>query len=365
MALTHGLIEKLEDIRDRHQEVSLLLAEPDVVADQENFTKLSREYSETTPIVNAFADYCRVQSELEEAASLLDDDDAEIRELATETIEELKNEMADSQQSIHILLLPKDPNDAANVYLEIRAGTGGEEAALFAGDLKRMYELFAAANKWNVKSTSETPTGIGGFKQVDLHIEGKDVYAKLKFEAGAHRVQRIPQTESQGRIHTSACTVAVLPEVSHNYHIDIEKSDLRIDTYRASGAGGQHVNKSDSAVRITHIPTNTVAECQQERSQLRNRDMAMSMLIAKLENEKRREIEEQEASDRKIQVGSGDRSERIRTYNFPQSRVTDHRINLTLYKLQEILDGGLGEIVEPLSVENQAQELKKLQASEN
>lgn len=360
MALSENLSQKLEQIRDRHEEISRLLSDADVVADRERFPRLSREYSELEPVVQEYAKYQAIMQDLEEAHDLTQEDDAELRELAQETIDELNPSIESQVDVLHRLLLPKDPNDKANVFLEIRAGTGGEEAGLFVADLYNMYSAYANAKGWSKEVINTNPTGIGGFKQVIVRLDGRDVYSKLKFESGAHRVQRVPKTESQGRIHTSACTVAVMPESEDVGDIELDRSELRIDTYRASGAGGQHVNKTDSAVRITHLPTGTVAECQQERSQNRNREQAMSLLIAKLREAEITERREQEASDRKAQVGSGDRSERIRTYNFPQGRITDHRINLTLYKLDEALAGDLDQIIEPLTLDHQAEQLREL-----
>lgn len=361
MSLSTNLLGKLEELRERYEEVGRLLGEPEVVADREKLPVLSREYSEIEPIVQEFERYLQTENEIADANTMLEDEDRDLRALAAESINELTVNLNEYTDSLQKLLVPKDPNDNANAYLEIRAGTGGEEAALFVGDLKRMYQLYASGVGWNTTVLSASPTGIGGFKQVDVLVEGKDVYGRLKFEAGIHRVQRIPKTESQGRIHTSACTVAILPKIESNLEIEIDKKDLRVDTFRASGAGGQHVNKVDSAVRITHLPTNTVVVCQQERSQLRNREHAMSLLMTKLVQAEQERAEEEEAADRKTQVGSGDRSGRIRTYNFPQGRLTDHRINLTLYKLEEIMEGDLNQVIEPLIQNHQADELRSFQ----
>ena len=360
MSLTASLDAKLATIRDRHEELERLLADPDIVSDRKRFPQLSREYSELEPIVSAYATYQSHLEDLEQANELASEDDPEMRELATETIQELSPTIAAQVETLQRLLLPKDPNDNANAFLEIRAGTGGDEAGLFTADLFNMYLSYANTKGWAAETVSANPTGIGGFKQVIVRLDGRDVFSKLKFESGAHRVQRVPQTESQGRVHTSACTVAVMPESSDDVEIEIDKADLRIDRFRASGAGGQHVNKTDSAVRITHLPTGVVAECQQERSQIQNREKAMNLLIAKLRDAELRERREQEASDRKAQVGSGDRSERIRTYNYPQGRITDHRINLTLYKLDEVLAGELDQIIEPLTLEHEAEQLREL-----
>ncbi len=363
MSLSDSLNDKLAQIRDRHEELGRLLSEPEIVADREQFPKLSREYSELEPIVNAYGKYEAQIDDLAQANELANEEDTDLRELANETIQELTPIIDSQVEALQRLLLPKDPNDSANVFLEIRAGTGGDEAGLFTADLYNMYMSFANANGWTTETISASPTGIGGYKQVIIRLEGRDVYSKLKFESGAHRVQRVPKTESQGRIHTSACTVAVMPENTEEVEIEIDKSDLRIDTYRASGAGGQHVNKTDSAVRITHLPSGVVAECQRERSQLQNREKAMNLLIAKLRDAELTERREQEASERKAQVGSGDRSERIRTYNYPQGRITDHRVNLTLYKLDEVLSGALDQIIEPLTLDFEAEQLRELKSA--
>ena len=363
--LSENLTHKLEDLRDRHEEIAYLLTDASVVADQQRFTALSKEYSKLTPVVQEFESYLRTISELKDLEGLLQDSDFELRTIASESIEELNPKLELQTGNLQKVLLPKDPNDTANVFLEIRAGTGGEEAALFAGSLKRMYLNFATKKEWVVDVINESPTEIGGYKQVVMRIQGDEAYGQLKFEAGTHRVQRVPKTESQGRIHTSACTIAVMAESQINEATEIAKTDLRVDTFRASGAGGQHVNKTDSAVRLTHIPTGIVVECQQERSQLRNREQAMSLLSAKLKELEDRKREQEEAADRKAQVGSGDRSERIRTYNFPQGRVTDHRIDLSLYKLDEILEGSLEEVIEPLIVHDQADRLRELKSAEH
>jgi len=361
MPLSKNLFFKLEELSDRYEEIERLLGDPEVISDVEQLQSLSKEYGELKPVAQEFDKYLRVLQEMDEANEMLEDDDDEVRSLVSETVDELEEVLTNHTETLQKLLIPKDPDDSKNVYLEIRAGTGGEEAALFVGDLKRMYQLYATKVGWNTTILYENPTGIGGFKQVNLLVEGKEVYSKLKFESGTHRVQRVPKTESQGRIHTSACTVAILAKSDGDVQIDIDKKDLRIDTYRASGAGGQHVNKTDSAVRITHLPTNTVVECQQERSQLRNREQAMSLLLSKLTQLERDLASQEEAADRKTQVGSGDRSGRIRTYNYPQGRMTDHRINLTLYRLEEILEGDLSQVIIPLIQNHQADELRSLQ----
>ncbi len=354
------MMAKLSDLSDRFEEVGALLSDPEIMADRDRFTALSREFSELEPVIASFDSFRRMTSELAETEELAEDEDPEMRELAREDSERLQDALSEEEQQLKALLLPKDPNDASNVFLEIRAGTGGDEAAIFAGDLFRMYGKYAESQGWRMEILSERAGEHGGFKEIITRIEGKEVYSQLKFESGAHRVQRVPETESQGRIHTSACTVAVLPEVADIDDVAINKNDLRIDTYRASGAGGQHVNKTDSAVRITHLPTGIVVECQDERSQHKNRARAMSLLQAKLLDSARSAQESEQAESRRIQVGSGDRSERIRTYNFPQGRVTDHRINLTLYKLDEVMEGHLDSVIQPLVQENQAEALRSL-----
>ena len=363
--LSQNLTHKLDELRERHEEIAHMLADAEIVSDQPRFTALSREYSKLGPVVQEYESYLSTLSELSELESLLQDSDTELRTIAADSIDELNPKLERQTDHLQQLLLPKDPNDTANVFLEIRAGTGGEEAALFVGSLLRMYLNFATRKGWVAETMSESLTGIGGFKHVVIRIQGDEVYGQLKFEAGTHRVQRVPKTESQGRIHTSASTVAVIAENQAINEIKVSKTDLRIDTYRASGSGGQHINKTDSAVRITHIPSGIVVECQQERSQLRNRERAMSLLAAKLREGEDRKRAQEEAADRKSQVGSGDRSERIRTYNFPQSRVTDHRIDLTIYKLDEILEGGLEELIDPLIVNDQADRLRELRSSEH
>jgi len=361
MSLSPSMMAKLDGLRDRFEEVSALLADPEVMADREQFTALSKEFAELEPVMHSFAAVRELDDALTASRELAEgDDDPELRELAEEEVERLAESLESEHSRLQTLLLPRDPNDASNVFLEIRAGTGGDEAALFAGDLFRMYSRFAESQDWSVEVLSERPGEHGGFKEIITRVAGRDVYSQLKFESGAHRVQRVPETESQGRIHTSACTVAVLPEVEDVDEVELDKNELRIDTYRASGAGGQHVNKTDSAVRITHLPTGIVVECQDERSQHKNRARAMSLLQAKLTDAARDAQASEQASTRKQLVGSGDRSERIRTYNFPQGRVTDHRINLTLYKLDEVMAGGLDSVIGPLVQEHQAEALKSL-----
>ena len=360
MALTQSMATKLAGLNDRFEEVSALLSDPEVMANRDKFTSLSREFSELDPVVLCYRELQKLQAQCEDSTALLEEDDAEMRALAEEDIQQASLEIENLTQKLQALLLPRDPNDHSNVFLEIRAGTGGDEAAIFSGDLFRMYSKFAESKGWRIEVLNQRQGEHGGFKEIISRIEGKDVYSQLKFESGAHRVQRVPETESQGRIHTSACTVAIMPEVDEIDSISIDKSDIRVDTFRASGAGGQHVNKTDSAIRLTHLPTGTVVECQDERSQHKNRARAMSLLQAKLLDAARSEQENEQAESRRLQVGSGDRSERIRTYNFPQGRITDHRINLTLYKLAEVIEGALGDVVDPLIQEHQADLLQQL-----
>ncbi|MEM9243675.1 MAG: peptide chain release factor 1 [Pseudomonadota bacterium] len=345
---------KLETIVERHQELSALLSDSDVVANQNQFRELSKEYAQLEPIVSCFKHYQKALADLDSARSMLDSQDAELRQFAQEELTIADKSIQQLEKALQIHLLPKDPNDSCNIFLEIRAGTGGDEASLFAGDLFRMYSRYAETRGWQLEIVNHHDGEHGGYKEIITRVIGQDVYAKLKFESGTHRVQRVPTTESQGRIHTSACTVAILPEIETVDAITINPADLRIDTYRASGAGGQHVNRTDSAVRITHTPTGTVVECQDERSQHKNKARAMSILQAKLLAAEQSKQQRQQAEQRRQLVGSGDRSERIRTYNYPQGRVTDHRINLTLYKLTDIMSGELEQIIQPLIQEHQA-----------
>ena len=358
--MTPSIRRKLESLAERHEEIGLLLAQPDVQADNNRFRELSREYAQLEPVTNSLREHDGAERELSETRAMLDD--PELREMAKDDIGRLEQRLAELDDELQILLLPKDPRDDANLFLEVRAGTGGDEAAIFAGDLFRMYTRYAERRRWHVEILSENHGEHGGYKEVVARIEGKGAYSRLKFESGTHRVQRVPETESQGRIHTSAATVAILPELDDIDEIEISPSDIKTDTFRASGAGGQHVNKTDSAIRITHLPTGIVVECQDERSQHKNRARAMSLLKARLLDDERSKQAAVQAESRRLQVGSGDRSQRIRTYNFPQGRITDHRINLTLYRLPEVLQGDLDELVDTLTRENQADELKALTA---
>jgi peptide chain release factor 1 len=351
---------KLETTRDRFEEVSGLLSDPEVIGNQNRFRDLSREYSRLEPVVSLFRRHESLLAEIAAAAEMAADGDPEIRQMGREELESLNERREQLQLELQRALIPRDPYDDSNVFLEIRAGTGGDEAAIFAGDLFRMYAKYAEQMRWPLEVLSERDGEHGGYKEIVSRISGSGIYGRLKFESGAHRVQRVPATESQGRIHTSACTVAILPEPDELEEIEIDTKDLRVDTYRASGAGGQHVNKTDSAVRLTHLPSGIVVECQDERSQHKNRARAMSLLQAKLLDAELSKRQTEQALQRKLLVGSGDRSERIRTYNFPQGRVTDHRINLTLYKLQEILEGDLDQVIDPLISEYQADQLAAL-----
>lgn len=356
-----SLQRKLDTLIERHEELGALLSDADVINDQNRFREYSKEYAELEAVVSAYKAYRENQATLANSKALLKDPDPEMRDLAKEELAEAENQQQDIEQSLQTLLLPKDPADNSNVFLEIRAGTGGDEAAIFSGDLYRMYSRFAEAKGWQVEIISSNLGEHGGYKEIITRIIGQGAYSQLKFESGAHRVQRVPETESQGRIHTSACTVAVLPEVEEVELIEINPNDLKVDTFRASGAGGQHVNKTDSAIRLTHIPTGVVVECQDERSQHKNRARAMSLLQAKLLDMEQSKQRQEQAQTRKLLVGSGDRSERIRTYNYPQGRVTDHRINLTLYKLPEIMEGALAQVVDPLIREHQAEQLAAME----
>lgn len=349
---------RLERLANRLEEIDAILSEPETGQDMKRFTALSRERAELEPVANAFNEYVCQEDSYDQAKSLLADPD--MKDMAADEMAQCQARIDELEDELQVLLLPRDPDDSRSVFLEIRAGTGGDESALFCGDLLRMYSRYAEQKGWRVELMSESPAEIGGYKEVIVRIEGDGVYGKLKFESGAHRVQRVPETESQGRIHTSACTVAVMPEADEQSEITISSSDLRVDTFRASGAGGQHVNKTDSAVRLTHLPSGIVVECQDDRSQHRNREKAMQVLAARLKDQQLRQQQSEEAAQRKSLVGSGDRSERIRTYNFPQGRLTDHRINLTLYKLQAIMQGDLDELTGTLIAEHQANQLAAL-----
>jgi peptide chain release factor 1 len=351
---------KLENTKDRFEEVSGMLSDPEIIGNQNRFRDLSREYSRLEPIVSLFKQYEGLVTEIAAAEEMAADDDPDIREMGRDEVASLNERREQLQLDLQKALIPRDPHDESNVFLEIRAGTGGDEAAIFAGDLFRMYAKYAEQMRWALEVLSEREGEHGGYKEIVSRISGSGIYGRLKFESGAHRVQRVPATESQGRIHTSACTVAILPEPDELEEIEIDTGDLRVDTYRASGAGGQHVNKTDSAVRLTHLPSGIVVECQDERSQHKNRARAMSLLQAKLLDAELSRRETEQALRRKLLVGSGDRSERIRTYNYPQGRVTDHRINLTLYKLEEVLEGNLDQVIDPLIGEYQADQLAAL-----
>ena len=355
-----SVIRKLEGLLERNEEVLALLSDASIIADQERFRALSKEYSQLEDVVRTFKAYQQAEEDIESAKEMLSEDDPDLKEMAQEEIKEAKATLENLEAELQILLLPKDPKDDNNAFLEIRAGAGGDEAAIFAGDLYRMYSRYCEANRWQVEVMTLNEGEHGGFKEIIVKVSGEGVFGKLKFESGGHRVQRVPETESQGRVHTSACTVVVMPEVPEAEAISINPADLKVDTFRASGAGGQHVNKTDSAIRITHIPSGIIVECQDQRSQHKNRAQAMSVLAARIqavEDEKRRSEEE---TTRRSLVASGDRSERIRTYNYPQGRVSEHRINLTLYRLNEVMEGDLNAIIEPLMQENQADMLAAL-----
>lgn len=357
-----SLRRKLDEMVEHHEDLSHALADPNAIGDNDTFRRMAQEYAQLEELVSDYRGYERVLSEISDLEAMLETDDGELRDMAAAELEQARARIDELETALRRHLIPKDPNDNANLYLEIRAGTGGDEAALFAGDLFRMYSQYAERQNWRVEVLSASDGEHGGYKEIISRLIGTGAWSRLKFESGAHRVQRVPETESQGRIHTSACTVAVMPEAGEIEPVEINSADLRVDTFRAAGAGGQHVNKTDSAVRLTHLPTGVVVECQQERSQHKNRDRAMSLLQSKLLTaEQDKQAAEQAATRRKL-VGSGDRSDRIRTYNFPQGRVTDHRINLTLYRLDDIMAGNLGEIIEALTSEHQADQLAALGA---
>lgn len=354
------MFDKLESVVNRYEQIGEELTHPEVVSNNELFRKLMKEHSELTPIVEKYKEYTAAKASEVEALEILSEAgfDKELKELAEEELKLAKENIEIFAEELKILLLPKDPNDDKNVIVEIRGGAGGEEAALFAGSLFRMYSMYAESRRWNIEVVNMNETELGGFKEISFMIEGSGAYSRFKYESGVHRVQRVPDTETQGRIHTSTVTVAVLPE-AEDVELEINPADLKIDTFRSSGAGGQHINKTSSAIRVTHIPTGTVVECQDERSQFKNKDKALKILRSRLLDEKQREHDEAIASDRKSQVGTGDRSERIRTYNYPQGRVTDHRIGLTLYKLEQMLNGDIDEVVDALITYYRAESLKE------
>jgi peptide chain release factor 1 len=360
LSLLASIHARLQQACERYEEIALLLSTQEILADQNRFRELSVEYAHLGPVVQTWEQWQQAEHSIKEAQLLLKNQDSEMQELAADEITAATGQQESLEKHLNLLLLPKDPDDDNNIFLEIRAGTGGDEAALFAGDLFRMYQRYVESNKWQIEIVNTSNGDHGGFKEIVARIIGDGAYSRFKFESGTHRVQRVPETESQGRIHTSACTVAILAERESIDGVDIQTSDLRIDTFRASGAGGQHVNTTDSAIRITHLPTGLVVECQDERSQHKNKARALSLLSARLLEQEKAEQAREQAENRKLQVGSGDRSQRIRTYNFPQGRVTDHRIGLTLYKLEELLGGSLDMLIEPLTLEHQAELLNEL-----
>ncbi|MCX7115468.1 MAG: peptide chain release factor 1 [Gammaproteobacteria bacterium] len=363
--MTPTIKQKIEQLIERFEEINRLLADPATIANQTQFKALSKEYAHLEPIVHAYEQCQHAELNLQELTALIDGDDKELAAMAQDEYSSAKTQLATIEHALLLKLIPSDPNDSHNIYLEIRAGTGGDEAAIFAGDLFRMYARYSESRNWHLEIVSAHAGEHGGYKEIIASIEGSCVYADLKFESGAHRVQRVPTTESQGRVHTSACTVAILPEVDEIHDVEIRSDDLKIDTYRSSGAGGQHVNKTDSAIRITHLPSGVVVECQEERSQHKNRAKAMSLLKSRLLHAQQSKQREEQAQARKSLVGSGDRSERIRTYNFPQGRLTDHRINLTLYQLLEVMEGHLNPVIEALKQEHHATLLAELAKHDN
>ena len=361
--MLENILNKLSEVSVRYKEIEDLLSQPAIIKDQDNFVKISKEYADLSPVVGVYQDFLNTQTAIEETVLLTKDREVEVQALAEVELQTLKGRLIELEIELKKLLLPRDPDDSKDVFLEVRAGAGGDEAALFAGDLFRMYSRLAERNKWKMEVVSVREGDHGGYKELVTRIKGTDVYKQLKFEAGVHRVQRVPETESQGRIHTSACSVAVLAEIDELEEIHVDKNDLRLDTFRASGAGGQHVNKTDSAVRITHLPSGIVVECQDGRSQHKNKEKAMSLLKAKLlDLEKEKKIAEQ-AKNRKIMVGSGDRSEKIRTYNFPQNRITDHRIEMSVHNLVNFLDGDMSVMISSLLEEDQARALANLETT--
>ena len=353
-----SILQKLSNLSERLDELNRLMSSEDITNDMDNYLKITREHAEITPIVEQYNTYVQTEVDMQEAESMLGD--PEMKEFVQEEISVGKKQLEEIELELQKLLIPKDPNDDKNIIIEIRAGTGGDESALFAGDLFRMYSRYVEKKRWKLEILSSNESDVGGYKEIIARISGTDVYSQLKFESGAHRVQRVPETESQGRVHTSACTVVVMPEVEGEDAIEIKKADLRVDTFRASGSGGQHVNKTDSAIRLTHIPTGFVVECQDERSQHKNRAKAMTVLASRINDAVLQKQQAEQAAERKSLVGSGDRSERIRTYNYSQGRVTDHRINLTLYKLDEVMQGDLGAVLKPLILEHQTEQLTEL-----
>ncbi len=350
--MTPEIKTKLQTASERHEEIGHLMSDPEVMSDQNKFRDLSKEYASLEDLVKTFANYKDAEQEIADAQEMMDD--PEMKEMAQESLQEAKVNLKTYEKELQILLIPKDPDDDKNIFLEVRAGTGGDEASLFAGDLFRMYSRYAENKKWSISIVSVNEGDHGGFKEVIAQIDGDGVYSRFKFESGTHRVQRVPATESQGRVHTSACTVAILAVPDEREEITINPADLRVDTFRASGSGGQHVNKTDSAIRLTHLPSGLVVECQDQRSQHKNKARAMTLLQSKINDIEKDKLASEQSEARKLQVGSGDRSQRIRTYNYPQGRITDHRINLTLYKLPEIMDGDVDQIIEPLIQQNQA-----------
>lgn len=359
--MKESISRKLESTVERFQELRLLLTQPEIINNHEKFRELSKEYSHLEPISEAYVSYQELKKSIEQTKEMIaEEKDPDLKKMAEEEITQQEEKIVEVEQTLQMLLLPQDPNDEKDAFLEVRAGTGGDEAAIFAGDLFRMYARYAERKRWHLEILSMSPGEHGGYKEIIASVKGAGVYGLLKFESGTHRVQRVPDTEAQGRIHTSACTVAVLPEFSEVEAIDINPADLKIDTYRASGAGGQHVNKTESAIRITHLPSGIVVECQEERSQHKNRAKAMALLQSRLLSSEQEKQQQERTQTRRLLVGSGDRSERIRTYNFPQGRVTDHRINLTLYKLDYIMEGNIDDLIQPLRQEYQADLLATL-----
>jgi peptide chain release factor 1 len=352
---------KLEGTVERYQELRLLMTQPEIINDQDKFRNIAKEYAQLEPVAQCFTEHQQLYHDFEQTQALADTEtDPELRAMANEEVQMQQEKLAGFEEQLQVLLLPQDPNDSRDAFLEIRAGTGGDEAALFVGDLFRMYSRYTERKKWHLEILSMHPGEHGGYKEIIAEVKGNDVYGTLKFESGTHRVQRVPETEAQGRIHTSACTVAVLPEFTEVEAVDINPADLKVDTYRASGAGGQHINKTESAIRITHLPSGMVVECQEERSQHKNRAKAMGLLQSRLLTAEQDKQQQERTQTRRLLVGSGDRSERIRTYNYPQGRVTDHRINLTLYKLDDVLEGNVDELIQPLRHEHQTDLLATL-----